>query len=261
MKNLKIGKHDVEFYDNIDELPVVRFHKWQKYLLIDSGVGADMLSFDQHIERARRFCKIGKSDLAEKELMNLRQNVYFIQQELSPAHLAFATLVTAVDGKRYDDFSDTSIQELSQLFSDISHKELTAQIDAVKKKINAELMLYFPQLFADSDVKEYYDLMRKKTMLILNGIMEGKEKPDETDDVEKVNDQIILYSKPKEFSGSESAEIQFDKQFENQCLMLSQKLNIDAHQKTTMQFYVAFEYLKDRAKREREATKQARVRR
>ncbi len=261
MKKLKIGIHEVEFYDDIDELPIVRFHKWQKYLLIDSGIGADMVAFDQHIEKARRYCKIGKPELAEKELMNMRQNVYFIQQELTPAHLAFATLVTSIDGKRCDDLSESAIREIAAQFADMPNKELTAQIGAVKKKINAELMLYFPHLFADSDVKEYYDLMRKKTLLILNGIVEGKEKPDETDDVEKVNDQIILYSPPKEFTGSEGVEIQFDKQFENQCLLLSQKLNIDAQTKTTMQFYVAFEYLKDRAKQEQQTGKQGRARR
>ena len=30
MRTEKIGKHSVEFYDAIDELPIVRFHKYQK---------------------------------------------------------------------------------------------------------------------------------------------------------------------------------------------------------------------------------------
>lgn len=261
MKKLKIGNHVVEYYETIDELPVVRFHKWQKFLLVDSGIGADMLTFDQHIEKARRYCKIGKPDMAEKELMNLRQCVYFIQQEINPSHLAFASLITSIDGKPCDDLSDDSLREIAAMFADIPNKELTDQMDSVKKKIDAELMLYFPHLFADSDVKEYFDLMRKRTMLILQGIIDGMVAPDETDDVEKINNQIILYSNPKVFTGSDGVEIQFDKQFENLCLILAQKLNIEAKQKTVMEFYNAFEFLKDKAKKDAESAKQGQIRR
>lgn len=260
MKRLKIGTHDVEYYDSIDELPVVRFHKWQKFLLVDSGIGADMLAFDQHIEKARRYCKAGKPDMAEKELMNLRQCVYFVQQEINPRHLAFAALVTKIDGRECTDISDDALRAIVANFADISNIELTDQMDSVKKKIDRELMLYFPHLFADSDVKEYFDMMRKRTMLVLKGIVDGLVVPDETPDVEKLNDQIILYSNPKEFTGADGVEIQFDKQFENMCLTLARNLNIDAKQKTVMEFYNAFEYLKDKAKRDEQAAKQGQKR-
>ena len=49
MVTIKIGTHDVEMYDSIDELPIIRFHKYQKLLLVDSGIGADINSFDQRI--------------------------------------------------------------------------------------------------------------------------------------------------------------------------------------------------------------------
>ena len=54
MKTVKIGKHTVELYDTIEELPVIRFHKYQKYLLVDSGIGSTIEDFDKHIEKARR---------------------------------------------------------------------------------------------------------------------------------------------------------------------------------------------------------------
>ncbi|MGF2526095.1 hypothetical protein ACQUW0_27690, partial [Ralstonia pseudosolanacearum] len=50
MVTVKIGKHTVEMYDTIEELPIVRFHKYQKLLLIDAGIGADIVAFDQRIE-------------------------------------------------------------------------------------------------------------------------------------------------------------------------------------------------------------------
>ena len=99
----KIGRHDVELYDAIDELPIVRFHKYQKLLLVDAGVGADIAAFDQRIEKTRRFLMAGKVEQAQQELENLRQCVFMIQSEINPRNMAFAALVKSVDGVSRDD--------------------------------------------------------------------------------------------------------------------------------------------------------------
>ncbi|MCL5459663.1 hypothetical protein M3M33_13595, partial [Loigolactobacillus coryniformis] len=77
MRTIKVANHTVELFDSIDELPVMRFHKYNKMLLIDSGIGSDLADVDNHIERAIRFCRT-KPDLAAAELDNLRQSIYFI---------------------------------------------------------------------------------------------------------------------------------------------------------------------------------------
>ncbi len=134
MRTVKIGKHTVEMYDTIDELPIVRFHKYQKMLLIDAGIGADIAAFDQRIERVRRFLAAGQADKAGQELENLRQCVYFIQTGVCPKHRAFAALVTKIDGQRFEDVSDDSLNAILEKLNDTSEKELAAQLDAVKKK-------------------------------------------------------------------------------------------------------------------------------
>ena len=123
-------------YDAIDELPIVRFHKYQKMLLIDAGVGADIAAFDQRIERVRRFLLAGQADKAGQELENLRQCVYFIQTDVSPKHRAFAALVTKIDGQSFEDVSDDSLNAILQKLNDAPENELAAQLDAVKKKID-----------------------------------------------------------------------------------------------------------------------------
>lgn len=135
MVTVKIGKHTVEMFDAIDELPIVRFHKYQKMLLVDAGVGADMDAFDHRIERARRYVAEGKSDKAQQELENLRQCVYLIQNGLSPAHRAFAALVAKIDGKECKDMSDAALEAITAKLQDVPAKELTARLDAVKKKL------------------------------------------------------------------------------------------------------------------------------
>ncbi len=261
MVTAKIGKHTIEFYDTIEELPIVRFHKYQKLLLVDAGVGSDITAFDQRIEKARRFLIAGQPDKAQQELENLRQCVFLIQIGLSPKHRAFAALVTKLDGEDCTDIGDDALAAITEKLNDVSEQELTAQLDAVKKKIDGELMLYFPALFNDSDVKEYYDILRKRTLEILNGIIAGDDNPGKSEIVEKLTTALITYSNPKMFTGSDGVEIQFDRQFENLCLVLSEQLHVEPKKYSVLEFYNAFDFVKERAKQAERAQKRPKFQR
>ena len=120
-------------------------------------------------------------------------------------------------------------------------------------------MMYFPSLFNDSDVKEYYDLLRKRTLEILNGIVAGKDNPDATEIVEKLTTELITYSNPKVFTGSNGLEIQFDRQFENLCLVLSEQLHVEPKKYTVLEFYNAFDFVKERQKQMERAQKRGKI--
>ena len=257
MVTTKIGKHTVEYYDTIEELPIVRFHKYQKLLLVDAGVGADITAFDQRVERVRRYLAAGKPDKAQQELENLRQCVFMIQNGINPQHRAFSVLVTKIDGEDCNDLSDDALNAVTERLNDVPIKDVAAQLDAAKKKIDGELMMYFPSLFNDSDIKEYYDLLRKRTLEILRGILAGKEKPGETDAVEKLTTELVTYSNPKVFTGSNGLEIQFDRQFENLCLVLSEQLHVEPKKYSVLEFYNAFDFVKERQKQLEKAQKRA----
>ena len=261
MVTVKIGKHTVEMYDTIEELPIVRFHKYQKLLLIDAGIGADINAFDQRIEKTRRFLMDGKTDKAQQELENLRQSVFLIQSGINPKHRAFAALVAKLDGVECGDVSDDGLAKLTETLNDAPESELTAQLDAVKKKIDGELRLYFPGIFADSEIKEYYDLLRKRTLAVLENIIAGKPNPDATPEIEKLTTALITYSNPKAFAGSDGVEIQFDRQFENLCLVLSEQLHVKPKEYSVLEFYNAFDFVQERAKKAEKAQKRANLRR
>lgn len=57
MKNLTVNKKTVRVYDSIDEMPIINFQKYNKYLLIDSGIGSDVDDIDAHIARIAKFIK------------------------------------------------------------------------------------------------------------------------------------------------------------------------------------------------------------
>lgn len=261
MQTVKIGKHTVEMYDTIEELPIVRFHKYQKLLLVDAGIGSDIAAFDQRLLKAREFIAAKKPEQAQQELENLRQCVFMIQTGLAPKHRAFAALVTKLDGRDCTDIGDDALAAITETLNDAPEQELTAQLDAVKKKIDGELMLYFPALFNDSDVKEYYDLLRKRTLEILNGIIAGEKAPDKSEIVTKLTTALITYSNPKLFTGSDGVEIQFERQFENLCLVLSEQLHVEPKKYTVLEFYNAFDFVKERAKQAEMAQKRTKFQR
>ena len=261
MVTAKIGKHTVEFYDTIEELPIVRFHKYQKLLLVDAGIGSDIAAFDQRIEKTRRFLMAGKSEQAQQELENMRQCVFLIQSGVNPKHRAFAALVTKIDGQDCTDIGDDALAAITEKLNDVPESELTAQLEAVKKKIDGELTLYFPALFNDSDVKEYYDILRKRTLEILNGIVAGIDDPAGAEIVDKLTTALITYSNPKMFTGSDGVEIQFERQFENLCLVLSEQLHVEPKKYTVLEFYNAFDFVKERAKQAEKAQKRAKFKR
>lgn len=247
MRTTKIGKFEVEIYDAIDELPMQRFHKYNKMLLIDAGIGSDLADFDRHIEKAVIYARSKTPEMAAAELDNMRQNVYFIQTGLSPRHLAFAVLVKTIDGKEYNDLSDDGLQKIVDMFADVPIKEIAATFGAVKKKIDDELRAYFPRMFDDAAVKEYFDQVKQRTLVVLDSIING-ESDDKTEEIERITTALLLYNKPMIFSGSDNLEISYDKQFEKMCLILSQHLNVNPKQYSVLEYYNAYEYIKEMIK-------------
>lgn len=248
MKKITLSGHEVEIYDSIEDLPMLRFHKYNKMLLIDAGIGSDLQDFDMHIEKAIRYTKSKTPELAAVELDNMRQNVYFIQTGISPKHMAFAVLVKSIDGKECNDLSDDGLQKILNTFGDTPVKEMAAQMEAVKKKIDEELQVYFPRLFEDSTVKEYYDELRHRTLLMLDSIING-DTEDKRAEIEKITTMLLLYNRPASFSGSDNMEVQYDKQFENMCLTISQHLHVPEPKRyTVLEYYNAFERIKEMLK-------------
>ena len=254
MKEVRLNGHRVELFGSIEEMPIVRFHKYNKCLLVDAGVGGDLSSFDGHIERVVRYIRNDKREDAAKELENLRQNVYMVIQGLSPNHLAFACLVAKIDGKAQDDISDEGLQRIMTTLGGTPVKDITANFEAVKKKIDEELVLYFPAIFDDAQEKEYYDLMKQRTRAMLDCILGGDKKVLE-EKVEQLTDRLVTFNKPKNFTGNGSVEIEHDRSFEDMCLVISQNLHTNAKTMTVLEYYNAYQFLQEQNKRQKPQNK------
>lgn len=255
MKDLTISNKIIRVYDSIDEMPIVNFQKYNKYLLIDSGVGSDVDDIDAHITRVAKYIKAGDSKKALLELQNMRQNMHMVNSEISPKYLAFAALIHSVDGKEVDDLSDDGLKKLLLELKAIKHSKVMDFLLWLKKKVTFELEVYFPGDFTSPKEKEVYDKLKERTLLALDSIICGS---DNTEQIEAIDTAILSSHTPKSFTGSESVEIRYDKQFESTCLLIAQKTNVDARKMTVLQFYNAVDNIKQQTEAEAKSFKHKR---
>lgn len=247
MKNLLINKKVVQVYDSIDEMPIVNFQKYNKYLLIDSGIGSDADDIDAHITCIAKFIKANNNKKALQELQNMRQNMYMVNNEISPKYLAFAALIHSINGKETNDLSDDGLKALLKELKEVKHSVIVELLLWLKKKVTFELETYFPGDFVNSKEKDAYDKIKNRTLFVLDSIINDT---DNTEQIEAIDVMLINMHNPKPFIGSESVEIKYDKQFESTCLLIAQKTNMDAKKMTVLQFYNAIDNIKSQAEAE-----------
>lgn len=252
MKSLLINKKIVRVYDSIDEMPIVNFQKYNKYLLIDSGIGSDADDIDAHIVKIAKFIKANNNKKALQELQNMRQNMYMVNNEISPKYLAFAALIHSIDGKEVNDLSDDGLKKLLQDLKDIKHSKVIDFLLWLKKKVTSELETYFPGDFVNPKEKEAYDKLKNRTLLVLDSIINDT---DNAEQIELIDTMMLNMRTPKVFIGSESVEVKYDKQFESTCLLIAQKTNMDARKMTVLQFYNAIDNIKAQAEAEAKSLK------
>lgn len=256
MRRLLVNGKVLKVYDSIDELPIVNFQKYNKYLLIDAGIGSDVDSIDEHISRIAKLVRVDTAK-AMQELQNMRQNMYMITSEISPKYMAFAALIYSIDGRVVSDLSDENLKSILNELRAVKHYWIIDFLAGFKKKVETELDLYFPEDFNNAKQKEAYDRVKRRTTLVLDAIIHGS---DNSSEIEQIDSFLISMHKPSSFAGSNSAEIRYDKQFENGCLLIAERVGLDAKAMTTLQFYNAMNVIKKQIENEQKSLAKRRKR-
>lgn len=255
MKTLHIGGTELKVYTDIDELPIVNFQKYNKYIMLDAGLGSDIDSIDQHIINIAKLVNNNDKKKAMQELQNLRQNMYFVVNEISPKYMAFAALVHSINGEVVKDLSDESLKNIISRIQDAKHSKILDIMLWLKKKLYTELEQYFPEDFGVSaKEKSAYDKIKAKTVYLLRGVIEDDEDKYNSEIFRLDNELFSMYT-PSNFAGKDSAEIKYDKQFESACALIGQKLSMDAKKMTVLSFYNSVSLIQKEAEAETKAYK------
>lgn len=245
MRKVRMGGHTLELYDSVNDLPIGRFHDYNRSLMLDAGIGGDMEAADAHMAKIVAFLKAGKTDLAAGEMENLRQGLWLVMNGMTPRHSAFASLIASVDGKSTDGWTDSQLDALLKELPDIPVGELVKELDGIKKKIDAELELYFPEVFGKKPT-EWYVSLKRMAMAVLDGITEGLENEEE---IKAEEGRLLNMMAPKKFDGSGGAEVKYDREFETMSLAMTQQLHVDVKGMTVLEYYNAYEYLREQGKK------------
>ena len=242
-----MGRHTLELYDAIDEMPIGRFHRFNRCLMVDAGIGGDIAAVDAHLAKAIGFMKTEKTDLAVRELENMRQGIWLIQQGIDPKFSAFASLIASVDGRSTEGMSESELDGLLEELKDVPFKVLSSELGEVNKKIDSELELYFPSVFGGGGRStEWYSCLKRVSLAYLKEILEDA---DAGEKVKVEEGRMLSMMAPRQFDGSNGAEVQYDREFETMCLAMTQQLHVNVKDMTVMEYYNAYEYLREQSKK------------
>lgn len=242
---MNLGTHKVVMYESIEELPIVRFQKYNKMLMLDAGLGSDLLAFDAKLARVSEFIKANDLTNAATEIDNVRQTLFNVQNGLTPHFMSLVPLMAEVDGEPLTDLSDENIAAVYDRLKDVTKKAYEGAASEVKKKIETELEGYFRQGGVTAESKEYWELKRQRALLMCDEIADGRDRSEE---IRKIESQMVRLGKPRAFQGQLNAEVLYDKNFVGCCITIAQNLNMDAKQMTVLEYYRAIEVLEEQQK-------------
>ena len=242
---MTLGTHKVVMYDSIEELPIVRFQKYNKMLMLDAGLGSDVSALDGHLARVSEYIKANDLTNAYAEIDNLRQTLFNVQNGLTPHFMSLIPLMAEVDGEPLTDLSDENIQVVYDRLKDVTMRAYEGAASEVKKKIEEEIEKCFHQGGPSAESKEYFELVRRRAALQIDEI---DREVDHSEEIKELESQMLRHSKPMVFSGDKNREIIYDKNFIGCCISIAQNLNMDAKAMTVMEYYRALEVLEEQQK-------------
>lgn len=166
----------VEFYDSIQELPMFRLNEFNIHLSQDAGIGSTLADFDTRMDALVSALSSGSLDNAIAEHYNARLGLYLMLDGISTKARCLADVVHAINGKPVATFTDDEMMAVhGQLIRWMSQEQATEVVDGLKKKLNRELKLAFPDLFPDAEEMEFYINVVKRAKLQLAHALHEKD--------------------------------------------------------------------------------------
>ncbi len=132
---------EIVIYDSIEERPITRHMSFNKFILIESGLGGDLADIDQRISRVSKYISDNDLEKASTEMDNLRRSISFAQESVDIGSIAFSFLIYSLDGKVYsDEMSDNTAMEIATKLKSFDVGFFKTNIDNVKKKIKKNFL-------------------------------------------------------------------------------------------------------------------------
>ena len=248
----KHGSHEIEVFDSVHKLPFLRFQRFNKYQMQSIEIGSSFSDYDQRTGKIIQFLKKGMIPEAIKEMENRRQTVFNAFNEFSPMGKSFAVLVKRIDNVEYKDFTpddlDRCLKHLTKIEFDFEKSILT--LKEVKKKIETELVVYFPKQFPKNGNIEFTALRIVRIDTLLDSIIEH-EKPGHEEKIFNAEKELLEHDLPnvwniwKENNMERTLEVD-SRKFG---IAVTEMTNQNIEEITTFTFYASVEHLQEKFKK------------
>lgn len=145
----KIGKHEIEVYDDIQQIPMGKFQKFNKYSMISNEIGNTFADYDNRTMKALEFLDKGMINEAKQEIANRRQTVFNAFNEKSPTGKAFSCLIKRIDDVEYNGISPAELDLVEDHLNRIglSYVNSIETLNDVKKNSRFSLKRIFQMIF------------------------------------------------------------------------------------------------------------------
>lgn len=132
----RIKGHEIELWDSPEDLPIKKYQKFNKYLMIDNEIGSDYMDYAKRTAKLRAFLDKSMISEAIQEDNNRTQMVFNLMEEYSPKNMALAVMVRRIDNEKIDSSTSSKLEWIVKKLDEIgfSKKHLDEAIEAVKKK-------------------------------------------------------------------------------------------------------------------------------
>ena len=125
--NKGLKKTKLMLYDDIEQMPIERFNKTNKYWMLHDSIGSTFVDIDNN-HLAKLYLLKNDPIKLVKELDNLRILIHNIINEININHLSFGSLIYSINDKIIEDVSDEGIK---RTLKELSERALTESV--VKK--------------------------------------------------------------------------------------------------------------------------------
>ena len=254
MRTLKtLNGNTVQVYSTAKEMPIVRYNEFQKYLLIDSGIGADVETIDGHYAKQIAYIASDKKDDAIKEAENTRHALASVLSGINYGSMAFAVMVTHIDGVPYDDISEEGIERTVKVLeaTGISQGEVEEATEVLKKKIVDELGTLFPALTGNDQTYEHFAKLRIYVLEMCDTLTDGEIDEYRARELYDRWLSLVTPGKPLNFTSSDPENVLtgMDRLFVETCAQMEKNGSTNPEKYTVVQFWAKIDFIQKEAKR------------
>ena len=146
MKKVKINRRlNLVLYDGINEMPMGNFREFNRFVMLDAGLGSDIQDIDNKFAAVIKFIMQGKKEEGAKELINTRQAIALVLNGTNLKQMSFVPFIHTLNGERVTDLSEEGAREVLRRMEQamVTQGWVIEMLGGLKKKLTPNSMFSF----------------------------------------------------------------------------------------------------------------------